>query len=161
LEEKRRPAIELGIFQTHPPSEERAEAALAEIKAAGLTYNPRDVKGGDEFVVSEDKDRLAVKFDKVAVMELAFDDKTKPAVKERAEQAAKKLNTLLRAGLKMYEVRTETSGTAARLLARGQEIARATPEDARLINSTPLESVKKWKDNLRRLFWKETISGTL
>jgi len=161
LEEKRRPSMELGIFQTHPPSEERATAALEAMKDAGLTFNPRDVQGGAQFEVVEDKDRVAIKFDKATLLELALDPQAKPGAKERATQAASKLNTLMRAGLKMHEVRTDSSGSSPRLLARGQEIAVATAEDAKLSNTTPLASVKKWQENLKRLFWKETISGSL
>lgn len=161
MEEKRRPSVELGIFQTHPPSEERATAALAVMKSSGIAYTPRNVQGATQFVVAEDKDRVAVTFDKLVLLELALDAKSAPPAKERAEQAAQKLNSLLRAGLKMYELRTDNSGSSPRLIARGQEIARATPEDAKLHKLTPVEAVKKWHDNLRRLFWKETVSGTL
>ena len=47
-EEKRRPEWEPGIFRTHPPTAERADAAIEELKREKIPYTPRDVQGANE-----------------------------------------------------------------------------------------------------------------
>lgn len=71
-EEKRHPKVELGIFQTHPPSPERATAALKAIADAGLTYAPRAVVGSRQAIVVEARDRASVRFGTLTLIELAL-----------------------------------------------------------------------------------------
>lgn len=71
-EEKRRPKVELGIFQTHPASPERATAALKAIADAGLTYAPRAVSGTRQALVVEGIDRASVRFGSLSLIELAL-----------------------------------------------------------------------------------------
>jgi hypothetical protein len=164
-EERRRPEIELGIFQTHPASPERAAAALAAIEQAGLEFRPRDVEGIKLATVVEEKDRVAVKFGAVTLLEFALPPAgatdVKPTAKERADAVAKQVNVLLRANLRWHELTVRNDVTGAHLLARGDEIAWATPIDAKLQNTTPIALAQKWRDNFGRVFWRETINGGL
>lgn len=166
-EEKRRPDIgELGIFRTHPPSETRAAAAMTTILDLGLKFTPREVTGAREATVVEAKDRVAVKFGDVTLLEFALQPQspapqTPSSPKARAEQAAQQINQLLRANLAMHEIQADGDASSARLLARGVEVARVTSEDARLQNLTPLASAQKWRDSFRRVFWREAIKGKL
>ncbi len=156
-EEKRRPDIKMGIFQTHPTSEERAAACLADIQAAGVTYSPRDVQGGQQAVGVAAPDRVAVKLGDVTLVEFA----PTADAKTRADATAQQVNQLLRANLKMHEITVTEDARGARVMARGLEIARATPDDAKLQKLTPLQCATKWRDNFRRLFWSEEINGKL
>ncbi len=161
MEEKGHPEIELGIFRTHPPSGERAEAAKLEIQKMGLTFNPRDVTGGRMAKIIESGDRFIVKRGEVTLFELALSDKDKIAVQKRAETAAQAVNALMRAGLQAHEVRAEAAPGGARLVARGQEIVLVSAADAALQKLSPLDCAAKWRTNWGRLFWKETIGGKL
>ena len=86
-EEKRRPKTELGIFQTHPGSQERAEAIEAQIRAAGLPFNPRAVSGAPQAIVVQGAGRVLVRFQDITLLEFA-DDRSTPAA-EAAPAAAK------------------------------------------------------------------------
>jgi predicted Zn-dependent protease len=159
FEEKAHPEIELGIFRTHPPSEERATAIKEQMTKEGIEFNPRDVTGGREAKVVEKEKSLIVERAGVALFELAFTDVTKKAVQQRAGAAADVVNNLMRDNLKLHEVRTESVGNEARLIARGQEIIVCATADAALQKITPLDCLQKWRDNWGRLFWKEAVGG--
>lgn len=160
-EEKRRPEWEAGIFRTHPPTNERAAAAMGEILERGLPFTPRDVAGAHQATVVDGKDRIFVKFGGDTLFELAASGDTLAATRKRAQDVATKVNSLMRANLRMHEITSEGDDSNARLLARGVEIVRITPADAKLFALSPSASAKKWRDNFRRLFWRETINGKL
>jgi hypothetical protein len=162
-QENRRPEIQLGIYRTHPPSPERAAAALADLQAAGIPYTPRAVSGGGEAVVVEEKDRVLVKFEEDTLLTFApgAGAEEHTAVKERAQAAATHINELLRAGLKMYELTTSGDATGARLTGRGIEIARIMPADARLINMAPPDAARNVLASFRKLFWRESVNGKM
>ncbi len=159
LEEKAHPEVELGIFRTHPPSDERAGAAKAEMQKIGVPFTPRDVSGGRLAKASEGDGRFAVKRGDVTLFEIAFSDKDKSAAQQRANAAADQVNELMRSGLMAHEIHAEATSDGARLVARGQEIVRVTGADAALQKLAPLDCAQKWRTNLSRLFWKETLGG--
>jgi predicted Zn-dependent protease len=153
LKEERSPEVHLGIFQTHPPSEERAAACLAAIKAAGLTYAPREVTGAKVATVVEKPDRYQVVLGDLNLMELA---RGNPPSKGRAQAAADHVNALLRDGLQAYQLSATADG---RVLGQSQEIIAATPADAALKGLTVQATAQSWLESFRRLFWKERING--
>jgi len=73
LLEDRSPEVQLGIFATHPPSDQRAAAMLAQIEAAGLTFDPRDVTGAKQAIVTEKPDRFVVSLAGITLIEIAKD----------------------------------------------------------------------------------------
>lgn len=207
-EEKRRPKVDMGIYETHPASQERAEAIESQIRAAGLTFNPRAVSGAPQAIVVQGKGRVLVQFKDITLIEFA-DDRSTPAaettpavakpvatssakvsetakktdiptaviptivpitsgtspVRVRALEAAKALNLLLVDNLKSHEIQLQDMKigdfSSTRIIARGTEIARVLPADARLQNLSPQATAQKWRANLRVIFWRETVNGTL
>lgn len=152
VEESHRPDIHLGIFATHPPSNERAASILAQMKGDGLAFLPREVSGAARFAFAEKEDRLQVSMNDLTILEFA---KTSDAP-ERAKLAASHLNALWQADLKAYEITVSPDGV---LSAHGQEIARPTSADAKLAGLSPPATGKKWADNFGRLFWRMQLKG--
>jgi len=170
VEEKRRPKVELGIFQTHPYSPERVVAIEKQIKEAGLDFTPRAVSGGLQAVAVEDKDRVSVKWKDTTLMEFAGAPESSPEKSTpekasqalaRAQTAAKSLNELMRDNLKMHEIRVVTDGGTPTISARGVEIARVLPTDAALQNLPAQQVAQKWRTNIGNIFWRETVNGGL
>ncbi len=157
FEEKAHPEVALGIFRTHPPSEERAEAIKAQMTKEKIEFNPRDVKGGREAKVVDKNNYFSIERAGVSLFELAFTDETKKAVQKRADAAADAVNNLMRDNVKIHEVRAENFGTEARITAQGQEIVVCTATDAALQKISPLACAQKWRENWGRLFWKEAV----
>lgn len=159
--EKSRPEFEPGIFRTHPPSKERADAALAQMKADGLTFSPRDVQGARRAQTIAMADRVRVLFGTDVLLEFAATPQTLPQVQARAEAIAARVNALLKDNLKLHEISVVGDAEGASVLARGLPFARISPADAALDKRTPLQAAGKAQDNFRKLFWRETIRGAL
>jgi len=155
-EEKRRPKIELGIYQSHPPSPERVTAALAKIKRLGLIYNPRAVEGAPQAAVVTKEGKTSVMWKSLELLSLRGAD-----APTRAAASAKRVNELMRAGLKLYEISAIEDAAGATLSARGLEIVRVSADEAKAQNLAPLALAQKWRTNFTRLFWKEALGGTL
>ncbi|RYG65560.1 hypothetical protein EON80_17125 [bacterium] len=153
LLEERSPEVKLGIFQTHPPSDERADAMLAELKADNIPFEPRAVTGGKTTFVSEATDRYAVKLGDIVILELA---KSGADASARAQNAATKINDFLRANGQLYEVSTTASG---QLSGKGQTFVTANADDAKLQNKALSAVAPAWKANMQRLFWRERLNG--
>lgn len=154
VEELHHPDVKLGIFATHPPSDERAAAILSQMKSGNLPFTPRDVAGGAQFSLDEKPDRFLVAMNGLTLLEFA---KTGDG-KERAQTAISRLNELWKSDLKAYEVAVASDGT---LTARGQFIARPSLDDAKLSGATVSVSQtgQGWKSNFGRLFWRVQLNG--
>ncbi|RYX83755.1 hypothetical protein EON83_13350 [bacterium] len=152
-QEMRRPDIQLGIFATHPPSDERAEAVQGQMKRENIPYTPRDVEGGAVFSVADKADRFAVVMNTLTLLEFVKTDDGKA----RAQGAATRLNDLWKTDLKAYEIATTGNGT---LTGRGQTIATPSAEDVKLNGvQTPAQVGEKWAGNFSRLFWRVQLNG--
>ncbi len=151
LRNQRMPQVRLGIFQTHPPSDERARAARDEIESEGVTFAPRQVSGALEALASEKDGHWKVALGEVTLLELA----PAPDAKVRAQNAATLSNTLLRDGLKAWEM----SAQSGKLIARGQNLATASSADAKLFKRGRDQVAQDWLENYRRLFWREQLNG--
>ncbi len=157
-DEDRHPAVNPGIFQDHPEPEDRAAAITTAIKAAGLTYNPREVNGVTGAEVVTQKENTTIEFRNTTLMEFPGTDE---ATKTRATTAADSLNSLLKLNLHFYEINVSPDGANSLISARGIPIVTVTPADAALQNSTTAKLAAQWKQNLARLFWHETLEGGL
>lgn len=153
LIESRSPEVHLGIFQTHPPSDERADAMLSQLQHDGVTFTPRAVSGGKVVTVTEKPDQYLLQLGDVTLLTL---DKTGANAQARASSAAAKINELLRADLQMWEITAMPDG---RLLGRGQLLAAATLADAKAAKATPAAVAQSWVDNFKRIFWAERLNG--
>lgn len=150
LQNQRMPQVRLGIFQTHPPSDERAQAATQEIEEAGVEFDPRKVSGTLQAIASQKNGVWKVALGEVELLNFAGKD-----APQRAQSAASRTNELLREGLKAWEM----SAQGDALIARGQVLARATPADAALAKRDGAATAQGWLDNYRRLFWREQLNG--
>ena len=151
LQQKRAPQMNLGIFQTHPPSNERAQAAREELEAEGVEFAPRQVSGAPQAIASEKEGRWKVELGEVTLIELA----PAPDARARAELAATRTNALLRNGLKAWEMKADKG----KLIARGQTLAVASSADATLLGMSGDKVAQNWLENYRRLFWREQLNG--
>ncbi len=97
-------------------------------------------------------------------MEFAVSGSNAAAARDRAERTATVLNELLKDNVQLHEIRLQpVAGTTTemRLTARGIEVARIIPADALLQNLSTAQTGQKWRDNLRQIFWRETLHGTM
>jgi|GEM_PF-332623 len=158
VEENRHPKLQMGIFQDHPEPTNRANAITTAIKAAGMEYNPREVNGVTGAEVVSNKDNTTIEFRQSVLMQFPGTDK---ATKARAQTTAETLNTLLRQNLSLYEIDVTSQDDNSVISARGTTIVTITPEDAAALKLTTAECAARWRNNISRLFWHETLEGGL
>ena len=151
LRNQRTPQVNLGIFQTHPPSRERADAAREELETQNIEFAPREVSGALQALASEADGQWKVALGEVTLLELA----PAPDAKARAEFAATRTNALLRDGLKAWEM----SAQSGKIIARGQVLASASDADAKKFKLSRDKLAQNWLENYRRLFWREQLNG--
>ena len=160
-QEARGPQVEMGIFQDHPSSPERVQAAMDGLKRLGIAYTPRDVKGSIQAQATVTDGRAQVKMGSLVLIELAADGNTAADAKTRSETAAASINDLIRGNLMLTDLSTQTDDKGTLLTAKGQIIARCTPRDAALHNLTPQATVQKWMGAFQTMFWREQLSGKM
>lgn len=148
-DEKLRREVDLGIFRTHPPSRERADAMIAQIKGMNLPINRREVTNAVKATTRDADDEAT---------ELLLGEKLlyRSASPERARQAAARINTLLDQDLRIHEVKRD--GTT--LIARGQTILVADRNDAALSKMASADAVVEQAFTvLRNALFKQIIDG--
>ena len=150
LQNQRTPQVNLGIFQTHPPSRERADSARRELESEGISFAPREVSGALQALASATYGRWQVALGEVKLLEFA-----QPDAQKRAEFAATRTNILLREGIKAWEMQARNG----KLSARGEILASASEADAKLFKVSRDELAQRWLENYRRLFWREQLNG--
>jgi predicted Zn-dependent protease len=154
-DEANKPIVNLGIFQTHPPSPERAEAALAELKELKIPVRRREVDPTLRASVTMTKINntpiAEVKMFKTTVAKLApLDDQT---AEERGAKLAALLDKLMDDGLQNYEVRV--SGDKSRVLASMQTVVAYAPADADVQHTTVEALARSSAEALRTVIWQD------
>lgn len=152
-DEKRRPDIEQGIFRTHPPSRERADAMIAQINGLGLPINRREVTNA----IRAATQTAAAVAGTAGLTDVLLDGKLlfRVASPDRAQKTADAINRLLDQDLQIYDVKK----TGAQVVARGQTILEALPDDARLVPGATPESLadQAWRV-LRNALYKQSLN---
>lgn len=105
IDERNSPKIALGIFASHPPSRERAEAIQNQMQAAHIPVQRSLVSTTLRATVKPgDKGTVEIWFANSKIYEFAGDDALK-----RADEAAPKLNAMFDRAPALYEVRKDGS----------------------------------------------------
>lgn len=153
-DERARPEIELGVFRTHPPSPERADAMIAQIKGMDLPLNRRAVTNAIKA-----ESRPSKEFEAREATELVLDGKVifRSVSANRIARAAELINRLLDEDLQIYDVKQD--GAAVR--ARGQTLFVVQPDDAVLSAqpTTPEAVADQAVKVLRNVLFKQSLEG--
>jgi beta-barrel assembly-enhancing protease len=152
------PEQELGIYRTHPPSPERAKAALVELDALKIAVNRRDVDPTIRAAVTTTTVNgttvAEVKMFKTVVARLAATDGM--TADERGKKLSSDLNRLFDQGLKLYEVRL--SADKSRIIARTQTLLAFTEEDAAAHSSTVQKLTADAFEAVKSLLWQDQVN---
>lgn len=157
-DELRRPERELGIYRTHPPSPERAEALLAQLKSLNIVVNRRDtdpsLRATVKTVESGGVTLADVKMYEILMARIA------PAegltAQERANRFATNLNEIFDQGIRMHEVRLSTDHT--RIMARSKVLVTFTQEDADIQKCTIADVAEQALKAVQNVIWREQFN---
>ncbi len=153
-QEQRSPDVELGILRDHPYTTERVAAISQELKEMNVAVTPQAIR-----VVSGGPRATVVPGERASEM-IVFGGQTLATLNDpdgdRAASAAKKLNTLLDAGLQLYQVKAENDA----LVAADQTVLTFTPADAALNPSSDAQTLAVMASAvLRKGLWAQTVNG--
>ncbi len=156
-DEARRPERQLGIFRTHPPSRERAQAMLNLFRELNIPVNRRAVARILPVELREktvqDRSLVEVYLDSVPVFAPADRDGQTSA--ERARQISERLDSLLNEGIQMFDIRL--SSDRRTVVARSHPILTIEPEDAALHGKSMQELAEQVSNAIKRALWNEQI----
>lgn len=148
-------SVDMGIFRTHPYSDERAVALRTALEKAGVEINRRAVTKSVRVTVEAVKDQNAatLKIDSEAVMTMAPDGSM--AAVDRANAAARQLNDLLEKDLRAREVYVPADSTE--VIARTTPVIKVNDADARLAKSTPQAVAAVAGKRIHDVLWGEYL----
>jgi predicted Zn-dependent protease len=156
-DESRRPERQLGIFRTHPPSRERAQAMLNLFRDLNIPVNRRAVARILPVELREknmqNRSLTEVYLDSVPVFAPA--DSNGKSSAERARQMGERLDSLLNDGIQMYDIRL--SSDKRTVVARNSPILTIEPEDAALYGKSMQELAEQVSNAIKRALWNELI----
>jgi len=156
-DEARRPERQLGIFRTHPPSKERAQAMLNLFRELNIPVNRRAVARILPVELREkameNRTVIEVYLDNVPVFAPA--DREGQTSAERARQISERLDSLLNEGIQMYDVRL--SSDKRTVVARNHPILTVEAEDAALYGKSEQEVAEQVSNAIKRALWNELI----
>lgn len=153
---RRQPDINYGIYQNHPYEEERVKAIQTELAQMDVPVTPKAIR----LVTSAA--RVTAAPVEGTNQRLTFADQTIATLADptgkRSEAALTQLNTLLDAGLQLYQVRSDHSA----LMVGERPVLVFTPADAALTpGSDPTSLAAAASAALRRGLWAQTIKGNM
>lgn len=156
-DEARRPDRQLGIYRTHPPSRERAQAMLNLFRELNIPVNRRAVARILPVELREkamqNGSLTEVYLDSVFVFAPA--DCSGQTSAERAHQIRERLDSLLNGGIQMYDIRLASDRRT--VIARNNPIVTIEPEDAALHGRSVQELAEQVSNAIKRALWNEVI----
>jgi predicted Zn-dependent protease len=160
-DESNRPVVTLGIFQTHPPSPERASSAMAQLKDLKVAIRRREVDPMMRATVTMttvgSTPVAEVRMFKTSVAKLVpLDDQT---AEERGAKLATLLDRLMDDGLQSFDVRV--SKDKARVIAGLETVVTFTSSDADIQRTTVAQLSQSAADALRTIIWQDPSNRPL
>jgi predicted Zn-dependent protease len=148
---------------THPGLSDRISWVKERLNQLGIPIVRRIVVAGGKATAEEEKigDTTVgvVKVRTTVFCKLATVGENSTGF-SRAKEVAEKLNKLLDAGLKRYEVRLWKDDSKVAIKARDDILVEVTDEDAKLHNLTKLQLAEKWLNALTHIFLAEQLYGS-
>ena len=148
---------------THPGLSDRISWVKERLNQLGIPIVRRTVVAGGKATAEEEKigDTTVgvVKVRTTVFCKLATVGENSTGF-SRAKEVAEKLNKLLDAGLKRYEVRLWKDDSKVAIKARDDILVEITDEDAKLHNLTKLQLAEKWLNALTHIFLAEQLYGS-
>lgn len=153
-QEKVSPTVELGILRDHPYTADRVIAVAEQLKEMNVDVTPQAVRQVTNAA------RVSVVPVSGGTVKLDFAGQTLATISDptgdRAPNAAKTLNTLLDAGLQLYQVKADN----ANLVAADHTVLSFTAADAALTSGgNPQTLAANASAALRKGIWSEAIKG--
>jgi Zn-dependent protease with chaperone function len=150
-----KPEVNLGIFQTHPETENRINYIRNKLIEKGIDIDRRVttdyLKVDIKYTYEESFCNAAIYIDNTTILNLTF-----PIGHElymKTIETAKNLDKFLSIDLAPYEINVLAEGTTSTLLIRNNKIISLDDSETIFINKSSREVLKKTQDKIKQALW--------
>ena len=150
-----KPEVNLGIFQTHPETENRINYVKDKLKERGIDIDRRAttdyLKVNKKFIFEESFCSGTIYIDNSPILNLSFPENHELYLK--MIEATQNLDKFLTIDLAPYEINILVEGTTSTLLIRSNKIISLDDSETTFINKSSREVLKETQGKIKQALW--------
>ena len=150
-----KPEVNLGIFQTHPETENRINYVKDKLKERGIDIDRRAttdyLKVDIKYTYEESFCNVAIYIDNTTILNLRFP--IGHELYQKTIETAKNLDKFLSIDLALYEINILVEGTTSTLLIRNNKIISLDDSETVFINKSSRELLKETQYKIKQALW--------
>lgn len=150
-----KPEVNLGIFQTHPETENRINYVKDKLKERGIEIDRRAttdyLKVDIKHTYKESFYNAAIYIDNITVLDLTFPKGHEIYLK--MVETTQNLDKFLSIGLNPYEINILVEGTTSTLLIRNNKIISLDDSETAFMNKSSREVLRGTQDKIKQALW--------
>ncbi len=150
-----KPEINLGIFQTHPETENRINYVKDKLKERGIDIDRRAttdyLKVSSKYILKDSFYTGVICIDDIPVLNLTFPKREEIYLK--MIEAAQNLDKFISIDLAPYEINVISEGSTSTLLVRNIRIISLDDSETAIINKSSREVLRETQDKIKQVLW--------
>jgi len=150
-----KPELNLGIFQTHPETENRINYVKDMLVEKGIDINRRAttdyLKVSSKYILKDSFYTGVICIDDIPILNLLFPKNHE--IYSKIIDAAQNLDKFLSIDLAPYEVNVVVEGTTSTLLIRNNKIISLDDSETAIINKSSREVLRETQDKIKQVLW--------
>ena len=150
-----KPEINLGIFQTHPETENRINYVKDKLKERGIGIDRRAttdyLKVSSKYILKDSFYTGVICIDDIPVLNLTFPKREEIYLK--IIEAAQNLDKFISIDLAPYEINVLSEGPTATLLIGNNKIISLDDSETAIINKSSREVLRETQDKIKQVLW--------
>ncbi|MBA7497913.1 Beta-barrel assembly-enhancing protease [subsurface metagenome] len=150
-----KPEVNLGIFQTHPETENRVNYVKDKLKERGIDIDRRAttdyLKVNIKYIFEESFCTGTISIDNIPILNLSFPKSHE--IYFKMIEAAQNLDKFLSIDLAPYEINVLAEGTTSTLLIRNNEIISLDDSETIYLRKTAEEVLHETKNKIKQVLW--------
>jgi len=151
-----KPEVNLGIFQTHPETENRVNYVKDKLKERGIDTDRRAttdyLKVSTKYIFEKSLYTGIIYIDEIPVLNLTFPENEE--IYSKIIDATQNLDKYLSIDLAPYEVNVVAEGTTSTLLIRNNKIISLDNSETVNLNKSSKEVLRESKEQIEQALWK-------
>lgn len=150
-----KPELNLGIFQTHPETENRVNYVKDKLKERGIDIDRRVttdyLKVSTKYIFKDSLSVGIIYIDDIPILNLSFPENKE--IYSKITEAAQNLDKFLSIDLSPYEINILVEGTTSTLSIRNNKIISLDDSETVNLNKSSKEILRESKDKIRQALW--------
>ncbi|MBU4349642.1 M48 family metalloprotease [bacterium] len=150
-----KPELNLGIFQTHPETENRVNYVKDKLKERGIDIDRRAttdyLKVSSKYILKDSFYTGVICIDDIPVLNLTFPKREEIYLK--MIEAAQNLDKFISIDLAPYEINVLSEGSTSTLLVRNNRIISLDDSETAIINKSSREVLTETQDKIKQVLW--------